>query len=57
MLIRTPLTAQICFLLMMLISQWLILTGINAVFMLTMLIGVKALMIGIDLYYAKRKHG
>jgi len=54
-MIKTSLTAETCFLLMLLIGQWLVLLGSNAINVFTVLITVKAVLNLIAVYDAKQK--
>jgi hypothetical protein len=54
MIIKTTMTAEICFLFTLNIAQWLILSGANAIDVLGMLIMTRFILIGLSAYYTKR---
>jgi hypothetical protein len=53
MLIRTSLTAETCFLLMLLTGQWLVLLGSDPLTVFAILIAVRAVLILIAVYDAR----
>lgn len=55
MLIKTSLTAEVCFLVMLLVGQWLVLLGSNALTVFAILIAVKSFVIVLDVYYARQE--
>lgn len=55
MLIKTSLTAETCFLFMLLVGQWLVLLGSDALTVFAILITVKGVMIAFDLYRTRQE--
>ena len=55
MVIRTSLTAEICFLFMLNVGQWLVLFDANALTVFAILIAVRAFVLFLNLYDARRE--
>jgi hypothetical protein len=52
-MIKTSLTAEVCFLLMLHTGQWLVLLGSDPLTVFAILIAVKTFMVFMDFYHAR----